>query len=256
MKIRINKEYEQYRQFIEETPQKFELEGKTIYKSRNEIKCFEVGDITLNVKSYKIPIFINRIIYTWFRKSKARRAFEYALKLMEKGIKTPTPIAYIEMKKGGLLHRSYFISIHEPLDGCMRIFNDFDENNEGKIEIIKEFARFTAKLHESEVLHYDYSPGNILYGKIAEEGENQYTFSLIDINRMQFRPVSVEMAGENFSRMRGNEEFFRLFATEYALARKSNVELCVANFLEWKEKDRIVRAKRDRFKKFRKRLFS
>lgn len=256
MKVCMNNNYEQYRQFIEEIPDKFDLGGTTIYLARNEIKTFDLGDIILNVKSYKIPIFINRIIYSWIRKSKARRAYEYAVELCKRGFKTPTPVAYIETKKGGLLHRSFFISVHEPLDGHMRLFNDGDPDNKGREELIKEFAQFTAKLHEANILHCDYSPGNILYGKIAEEGEQQYEFSLVDINRMQFKPVSIEMGSKNFSRMRGNEEFFRLVATYYAKARNADVDQCIQSFLTEKEKDRKKRARKEKFKSFRKRLFS
>lgn len=256
MKVCINNEFECFRQFVEDTPDKFESGGTTIYKARNEIKYFELEDITLNVKSYKVPIFINRIIYTWFRKSKARRAYEYAVKLTEKGFTTPSPIAYIEIKKGGLLHRSFFISVHSPLDGNMRCFNDSDTNNEGKEDLIKEFALFTAKLHEANILHCDYSPGNILRGKVKDENQCKYIFSLVDINRMQFKPVSVEMGSKNFARMRGNDEFFTKFATYYAQARNSDVEQCVANFLKYKKEDRAKRAKKEKFKQFKKKLFS
>lgn len=253
MKVCINKDYERFSKFIEETPERFESEGTSIYKARNEIKCFEFEGITLNVKSYKVPIFINRIIYSWIRKSKARRAYEYAIKLAKKGFVTPTPIAYLELKKWGLLHKSFFISIHTPLDGNMRIFNDGDANNDGKEELIKEFALFTAKLHEADVLHCDYSPGNILWEKNVN---GKYTFSLIDINRMEFKPVSVEMGSKNFARMRGNDEFFTKFATYYAQARNSDVEQCVANFLKYKKEDRAKRAKKEKFKQFKKKLFS
>lgn len=257
MKVCINKDYEQFRQFIEEIPTKFDKEGTMIYDGRrNKLKSFSVNGIEINVKSYRVPILINRIAYTWFRKSKARRAFEYGNKIIEKGFRTPNPIAYIETYKSNLLHRSFFISLHTPLDGHMRIFNDGDTTNEGKEELIKEFAQFTAKLHESGILHSDYSPGNILYEKIAESGDHQYDFSLVDINRMEFRPVSVEEGCENFSRMRGNDEFFKLFATYYAEARNSDVTRCIQSFLRHKMEDRKKRAKKDRFKKIRRKIFS
>lgn len=256
MKVCINNGFERYRQFIEESPDRFESEGTSIYKARNEIKYFELKDITMNVKSYKVPIFINRIIYTWIRKSKARRAYEYAVKLTEKGFVTPTPVAYIEIKKGGLLHRSFFISVHTPLDGNMRFINDGDANNDGKEEIIREFALFTAKLHEANILHCDYSPGNILWGKVADGEGYKYIFSLVDINRMQFKPVSMEMGCQNFARMRGNDEFFKMFATYYAQARNFDVDKCVELFLKYKREDRKRRARKEKFKKFKKRLFS
>lgn len=256
MKVWINSDYERFRPFIEEIPAKFDTEGKSIFKARNEIKIYDLEGITLNVKSYKVPIFINRIAYTWFRKSKARRAYEHGMTLLEKGFNTPTPIAYIETKKNSLLHRSFFVSMHTPLDGHMRLFNDEDKSNDGKEQLIKEFAQFTAKLHESEVLHRDYSPGNILYKKVADEGDHQYIFSLIDINRMEFKPVSVEMGCKNFHRMRGNDEFFRMVATYYAQARNADEKACIEQFLSEKREDRRKRAKKEKFKQFRKNIFS
>lgn len=257
MKVCINKDYEQFRHFIEEIPNYFDNNGTMIYNGRrNKLKSFEVGGTLINVKSYRVPIFINRIIYTWFRKSKAERAYQHGMELIAKGFKTPDPIAYVETKRCGLLHRSFFISLHTPLDGHMRLFNDSDVNNDGKEQLIKEFALFTAKLHESGVLHCDYSPGNILYGKIADEGDHQYEFSLVDINRMQFKPVSVEMGCENFARMRGNDDFFKTVATYYAKARNYDVESCVEKFLHYKREDRARRAKKERFKQLRKKIFA
>ena len=63
---------------------------------RNKIKLFELEGKTINIKSFKVPNLINKIAYKYFRKSKARRSFEYATTLLEKGIGTPQPIAYFE----------------------------------------------------------------------------------------------------------------------------------------------------------------
>src|SRR6187431_379834 len=63
---------------------------------RNVIKLFESEGMTMNIKSFKIPSLINKITYRYFRKSKARRSYEYAMLLLEKGIGTPQPIAYFE----------------------------------------------------------------------------------------------------------------------------------------------------------------
>lgn len=80
MKVCINKDYEQFRHFIEEIPNYFDNNGTMIYNGRrNKLKSFEVGGTLINVKSYRVPIFINRIIYTWFRKSKAERAYQHGM---------------------------------------------------------------------------------------------------------------------------------------------------------------------------------
>lgn len=254
MKIVLNDKYAHLRTFIESLPDIFDKEGESIFLARNEIRLYDEGGFTLNVKSYKVPILINRIAYTFFRPSKASRAYEHALTLLSKGFQTPDPVAYIETKKSGLLHRSFFISLHTPMDGHMRLFNDEDASNAGKEDLIKAFAEFTARLHEADVLHCDYSPGNILREKVDEMGN--YNFSLVDINRMQFRPVSVEMGCKNFRRMRGNDEFFRLCATYYAKGRGADVEQCVEAFLRYKYEDRKKRKRKEKFKEFTRKIFN
>ena len=67
---------------------------KLVNGDRNEIKLFKCENgLILNIKSFKVPNLINQVAYKHFRKSKARRSFEYAQKLQELGIGTPDPIA-------------------------------------------------------------------------------------------------------------------------------------------------------------------
>jgi len=242
MKIVINPEFSLYKTFIESLPSIFEQEGTSIYKARNEIKIFDVNGTILNVKSYKIPIFINRIAYTFFRPTKARRAYEYALRLISMGFLSPTPIAYIEEKKGGLLTHSYFISLHTPMQGNLRVFNDCLPLEGEKEKLAIAFGKFSAELHNKKVFHKDYSPGNVLWEKI---GDDCYHFSLIDINRMQFREVGKEEGCENFCRMWAHDDFFRIVAKMYAEGRGYDVEECTDLFLRYKQKDRIHRKKRE-----------
>ena len=92
MKEVINPAYGRFEDFVRRVPRIFSEEGKTIYKARNEIKVFEVDGVELNVKRYRVPLLINRIIYRFFRRPKAVRAYEYALRLVAKGFETPAPI--------------------------------------------------------------------------------------------------------------------------------------------------------------------
>lgn len=246
MRLEINPEYNYLENFVLSLPNRFEKDGTCIYDGRNKIKVFEESGLSLNVKSYKIPIFFNRIAYTFFRKSKAYRAFSYAFELQRRGVETPTPIAYLETRKGGLLHRSYFVSLQFETEGNLREFLDEDTTNEGKEELMDAFAEFTAELHEKEVLHIDYSPGNILYKRV----DDHYLFSLIDINRMAFRPVSLKEGCYNFRRICGNDNFFTRVATRYAQKRGFDEKECVRLFLRYKYEDREQRSRKKRFKKF------
>ena len=246
MKLIINSDFKSYTSFIESIPSIFDKEGESIYKARNEIKTYTINDVTFNVKSYKVPILINRIAYTFFRPTKAKRAYEYALRLLSMGIQTPTPVAYMEEKKHGLLTHSYFISLHTPMEGNLRLFGLPNHPFEEIKDLAIAFAKYTAHLHEKKVLHIDYSPGNILYEK-REDGS--YEFSLIDINRMKFCEVDMKTGCKNFARMWGNDDFFETIARAYAKERGWDEEECKKLVFAYRDEDRQQRKKKEAFKK-------
>ena len=117
---------------------------------RNKIKLFEVEGKTINIKSFKIPNLINKIVYNYFRKSKARRSFEYGTTLLEKGIGTPQPIAYFENYDFIGLKDSYYVSEH--LD-CNLTFRELVEipNYPDHSNILKQFTQFCFLLHEKGI---------------------------------------------------------------------------------------------------------
>jgi serine/threonine protein kinase len=219
-KVVIHPDYVCYADFIDRLPDIFHAEGETIYKDRNEIKVFEVNGVQINVKQYKVPIFINRIIYTFFRPTKAYRAYMYAFKLLAKGIDTPLPMAYIILKKSGLIHQCYFISLQSPYTRNMCEFGKGLVDD--KISIIQRLARYAAKLHDVGIYHKDFSPGNILFQQTGDEVK----FLLVDINRMKFGRVSIEKGCANFARLWGSADMFRLLAKEYAIARNADLDEC------------------------------
>ena len=87
---------------------------------RNKIKLFEIEGKITNIKSFKIPHLINSLAYNYFRKSKAQRSYEYAIKLQENNIGTPMPIAYYENKSIFGLKDSYYVSEHFSCDLTFR----------------------------------------------------------------------------------------------------------------------------------------
>lgn len=226
--LHINPAYEHLRAFVESVPKRFEEEGETIYTGRNLIKVFESGGIRINVKRYHTPFFINSLIYSYFRPSKGWRAYTYPQRLLKAGVSTPEPIAYIEERRCGLIGLSYFISVQKP---HARNFYEFGTNNVTECkDIIEAFARFTAHLHESGIYHRDYSPGNILFDKI----DGKWDFCLVDINRMNFGPVSMEKGCANFARLWGQTPFFLILAQTYAEARGYDPEQCRELILKYR----------------------
>ena len=124
MKLVLNPSYYQLRNFVQKLPISFPTLGDCIYKARNELRKFSYEGQWYVVKNYKVPLFINRIAYTFFRPSKASRAYEYALRLRSMGIETPAPVAYIELKSGGLLQHSFFVSENCSYPRMMREFEE------------------------------------------------------------------------------------------------------------------------------------
>lgn len=230
MKVIVNPTYEYLREFINSIPEIFETEGRVIYSGRNLIKVIEVNGTEINVKRYGIPAFANRVIYSFFRVPKGRRAFVYPHELLQRGFETPDPIAYIEEKKCGLMNYSYFISLQSPYK------RDFYEFGNAAIEhcrdVVVAFAQYTADLHKSGIMHRDYSPGNILFDKI----DGKYHFMLVDINRMSFGKISVDKGCANFARLWGQKSFFELLAKEYAKARCADEKECVERVLNCRKK--------------------
>lgn len=230
MRIIINPKYDYLQEFIKSLPFIFEKEGKTIHTGRNIIKVMPVGGLELNVKRYGVPVFFNRIIYSFFRSSKGKRAYAYPQALLSKGFETPEAIAYIEEKKCGLIGYSYFVSIQSPYRRKFYEFGDADINT--CRDVVIAFARYTAALHEAGIMHKDYSPGNILFDK----RDGTWHFSLVDINRMYFGEVSLEKGCANFARLWGQKAFFKLLAEEYAAARGADRKQCVDWVLAYRKK--------------------
>lgn len=229
MEERINPDYRRFEDFVRQVPRIFHEQGRTIYKARNEIKVFEVDGVEINVKQYKVPLWINRVVYSFFRHPKAVRAYDYALRLVSKGIETPEPVAYILFREKGLLGQSYFISLQSPYETLYEVGKRPVQENE---DIFRALGSYVAGLHNAEVYHADFSPGNVLYRRTSEG----IRFSLIDINRMYFGPVSLKAGCANFARLWGREEAFRIMARSYAEARHADVEECIRWVLHYRNR--------------------
>ena len=211
-KIVLNEQYNNFKKELINIKTIFKNSTQSIHKARNELKIIEINDIECVVKSFKIPHFINKIAYTFFRDGKAKKSFANAMKLQELGVNTPEAIGIIEFFKLGLLNESYFISKYEPYDFTIReVFHHKVDDVE---QILKEFAKFTYEIHQKGVWHVDYSLGNIL---ISKQDDGTYKFSLVDINRMEFKEIPPQEGLKNFNKFWAKfDEDLPLIAKEYA----------------------------------------
>ena len=163
--------------FLEQLPEYFSCEGKTIYKGRNEIKIFQVNGQTVCIKKYGIPPRLNRLLYSWgLRTPKAERTYKNSQMILERGFYTPRQYGYVLVRKNGQIYESF--SVGEFIEPVRTVAQDKKDD-----KLVRAFARFTADLHAHGLMHRDYILNNVLYTQ--ENG--QYRFTLIDINRFIFR---------------------------------------------------------------------
>jgi len=180
---------------------------------RNVIKLFELGGLTMNIKSFKTPNLINKIAYRYFRKSKARRSFEFATLLLEKGIGTPQPLAYLENYDWIGLKDSYYASEHLECDLTYRELVEIPSYPD-RDNILRQFTRFSYSLHQKGIEFKDHSPGNTL---IKKNIEDQYDFFLVDLNRMSFHEkMSFDLRMKNLRRLTPLKEMVAVMSNEYA----------------------------------------
>lgn len=205
---------------------------------RNAIKLFDLEGETINIKSFKVPNIVNQIAYKFFRKSKAQRSFEYASKLKGLGIGTPKPIAYYEFTTPFLFKKSFYISEHLDCDLTYRELTR-DLNYPDHEAILRAFTRFTYKLHKSNINFLDHSPGNTLIKKVGDK----YAFYLVDLNRMEFKPMSFETRIKNFARLTVHQSIVETMSDEYA--KVSGEDYNKVFELMWKETE----AFQDKFKR-------
>lgn len=191
----------------------FDSKGKTLSAARNIIKIFEFPQTTISIKSFKIPNLINKIAYRFFRKSKAQRSFENAQILLSKGIGTPRPIAYFQEDSGLFFGKSFYVCEHLEHDLTYRDIIH-DQTFPNRHEILKQFTKFTHKLHENGIEFLDHSPGNTL---ISIGKNNTYHFYLIDLNRMKFHDkMDYQTRIKNFKKLTSDKNMVATMSGEYA----------------------------------------
>ena len=221
--IHIHPDYWMYRRFIETIPTENYVREKTFCKHRNIVEWAKWGNMDFVIKRYKRPTWANCLIYTWLRKTKARRAYEYAEELLKQGFDTARPIAYIEVKKWGIFHTGYFISelIPYPL---IKDIPQMNLSQEEKRLLVSDFINYTVRLHKRGITPKDYNAGNILFHKIGQH----YHFALIDINRLHIGKSPTEREAAQFFEQMGISITQTIGAIDqYATLRGFNTERCV-----------------------------
>ncbi|WP_312074981.1 lipopolysaccharide kinase InaA family protein [Chryseobacterium sp.] len=188
---------------------------------RNIVKVFEIDGEKFNFKSFKQHNVVNRHVYKYYRKSKAKRSFEYAQMLLNKGFHTPEPIAYVENFDFWGLTSSYYIS--RQLEECPTLMDVIVNHSFPEREqIIRDYANLMFNLHEQGIEFLDNAPGNFMIKN--ENGVNR--FYMVDLNRMSFHEMDLDKRLKNFARLTSDQEVMRIISDEYAKLSKSTPEYC------------------------------
>jgi len=244
IKYKLHPDYAEFKDELFNIKTIFSQYDDTIHKARNVLKIIPLHSIDTVVKAFRIPNAINQFAYAYIRKSKAYKSYFNAVKLEELDINTPSPIGFIEFYRNGFFKESFFLSKHYPYDFTMADVRD--NNPTEKKEILKAFAKFTHELHQKGVWHVDYSGGNILINTT----DNGYDFSLVDINRMEFKTVAAYEGLENFNKLWLNEEDLRVLAQSYAELGKLNIQKAIQEILHHDQKLKEHVLRRRKFKAF------
>lgn len=207
--MHVNPDYSDLADFIYNIPENFDLWCSVVYSDRNEIREGYVNGIHLAVKSFKRITWANRIIFATIRKSKARRSYEFSMRILQKGISTPYPVAYIDCYKNFRLDKSYYVSLFTDWKPVDELFSDPLPESIGNLQ---QFAYFSYKLHKAGIYHNDFNLENILFMK----NKDNLDFALIDNNRIHFGKYSDKRGLKNFSRFDLSVEKLAVISSTYS----------------------------------------
>ena len=216
----FNPRYNNFENRLLDYIEHFDSKGEDFVKGqRNQIKLFKLDTLTINIKSFKVPHLINQIVYKYFRKSKAKRSFEFANKLSSLNIGTPAPIGFVEFFSSFGLQKSFYIS--EQLE-CDLTFRELIEipDYPDRDAILRQFTKFCFNLHQKGIEFLDHSPGNTL---IKKNAFGTYDFFLVDLNRMEFhKSMDFNSRMKNLCRLTPLKEMIVVMSNQYAKCSKES----------------------------------
>jgi hypothetical protein len=155
-KYEVSEEFSDLKKFSLELPATFDHIGSIIQDNRNVIKKISNDRGTFVVKNFKGMYFLNRLMYSFFRKSKAERSYTYSRILNDNDIRTPPPVAWLDCYKWGLLQESFFVSVYYSYPTLRQVLqSEKIKEDTYRTSLFRHFALFTKKLHHLNIYHKD-----------------------------------------------------------------------------------------------------
>ena len=243
--IIINPAYGALRDFIGALPGRFDG-GELVFRSRNTIRRFTAPDGTvLVVKHFRRRGLLQRIIYSTVEHSKGRRAYDNGLELLRRGFDTPEPVAYIELKRRGLLCDTYFVSRECNDAGLYGALVDTELFDHAQADAV---ASLLARMHDSGALHGDPNLNNIL---CRREADGSLHLTLIDTNRSHFTApggLSASRCLDNLKRVTHRRDLLAYIVGRYAGLRGLDPEVSVRRVTDLVSRFERNRERRHRVK--------
>ena len=238
IQLRISEQYKGdklLKELIDNLPDSFTSASEVLWNGRNKIKAFKIEDgKEAVVKKFK-PLNLIQKLSSAFRLHKAEKAYINGLELIKRGFHTPFPIAYVEIRNWRFIKDAYYICERNDMPPIEDLLyrDDWDK------DLALAFAHFAVQLHQKGILHHDLNDTNVRFAK----RNNEYEFSLIDINRMSFYnsidDIPMKERIENLTRFTGNIDLFECVAREYAKS-------CGLPIAEWTKKAVEQKKRHDR----------
>lgn len=249
--IRIHSRYNKLESFVRSLPETFDASGTLLFRKRNVVKMFEAEGMRLVVKKFRCPNALQRVAYTFFKPSKAVRAYMHADLFTSKGISTPAAVAYLQMKQGGLVSEGYFVSLCGygcSVRECLLpggSSQEFAVHNYGDadMQLIDNVAAFIANIHDKDVIHGDLNISNLLCDK-AKDGNVR--LCVIDNDRARLCHPTRSQCLSDLMRATHNRHLLSIITTMYARHRGWDAAECntaVMNKLDSFEKRKLLKRK-------------
>ena len=122
-----------------------------------------VNGIALVIKRYNRKSLLHGFTRLW-RTTRARRSFDAARWLLQNGILTAMPLAFIENRSlGALNHGAYYLSLCHPGDNLLRQLQTGDINQHDFPALLAEFDRLFGLLRRANAAHGDMKICNFIY---------------------------------------------------------------------------------------------
>lgn len=218
MKITVDPLFRQQADYISQIPSMLQRgEGELVYEGRNRVARFRYDGLSLIAKQFKRVNAVQQVAYTFFRPSKAERAYRFAETFRQRGIDTPQRVAYMEEKRMGLFSVGCFVSLEAEGTETHLLLREVQQFSH---ELADAVARQVALMHSRGILHGDLNLSNFL----CEQGPDGYRFTMIDINRSHFTdgwPTDGQCL-ENLVRLTHRRDLYEYLVRSYARQRGWN----------------------------------